>query len=84
MKFEHGKVSVFGGINRLSGSYALVNDTVTMGSLVSTKMAGDPALMELEANLAKALASVDAFEVSGDELTLSSDGAVVATWRSGQ
>ena len=84
MKFEHGKLSVFGGINRLSGSYALVDNTVTMGSLVSTKMAGDPALMELEANLAKALASVDAFRVSGGVLTLSSNGTVVAAFRSGQ
>jgi len=84
MKFEHGKLSVFGGINRLSGSYALVDNTVTMGSLVSTKMAGDPALMELEGNLAKALASVDAFQVSGDELMLSNKGTVVATFRSGQ
>jgi len=84
MKFEHGKLSVFGGINCLSGSYALVDNTVTMGSLVSTKMAGDPALMELEGTLAKALASVDAFQVSGDELTLSSNGTVVATFRSVQ
>ncbi len=84
MKFEHGRLSVFGGINRLSGSYALVNNTVTMGALVSTKMAGPPALMELEDNLAKALASIDAFRVSGDELTLSSKGIVVATFRSGQ
>jgi predicted amidohydrolase YtcJ/heat shock protein HslJ len=84
MKFEHGRLSVFGGINRLSASYALVDNTVTMGSLVSTKMAGDPALMELEGSLAKALASVDAFQVSGDELTLSSKGAVVTKFRSGQ
>jgi len=80
--FGHGKVSVFGGINRLTGSYALIDDTVTMGSLVSTKMAGDPALMELESNLANALASVDAFRVSGNELALSSAGNVVATFRS--
>ncbi len=84
MKFEHGRVSIFGGINRLSGSYALVDDTVTMGPLVSTRMAGDPKLMELESNLAKALASADAFQVSGNELTLSTKGTVVAKFRSGQ
>ena len=81
MKFEHGKLAIFGGINRLTGSYALIDNTVTMGSLVSTKMAGDPALMELERNLAKALAAVDAFQVTGDELTLSSNGNVVAKFR---
>jgi predicted amidohydrolase YtcJ/heat shock protein HslJ len=84
MKFEHGKLDIFGGINRLTGSYALVHDTVTMGSLASTKMAGDPALMEMESSLAATLASVDAFKVSGDELELSSKGAVVAKFRSGQ
>ena len=84
MKFEDGKLSIFGGINRLSGSYALVDDSVVMGSLASTKMAGDPALMEREQELAKALAAVDAFEVSGNELTLSSKGSVVAKFRSGQ
>jgi heat shock protein HslJ len=82
IKFEHGKLSVFGGINRLSGSYALVDDTVAIGSLVSTRMAGDPALMEREQGLAKALASVDAFQVSGNELMLSSKGIVVARFRS--
>ena len=59
-----------------------IDNTVTFGSLVSTKMAGDPTMMELESNLAKALASVDAFQVSGNELTLSSDGTAVATFRS--
>jgi predicted amidohydrolase YtcJ/heat shock protein HslJ len=84
MKFEHGKLSIFGGINRLTGSYALVDDTVMMGALASTKMSGDPVLMELESNLAKALASVDAFQVSGDELALSSKRTVVAKFRSGE
>ena len=37
MKFANGKLAIFGGINRLTGSYALVDDSVTLGSLVSTK-----------------------------------------------
>ena len=80
MKFSHGKLAVFGGINRLSGSYALVGDTVTMGQLISTKMAGPPALMELESTFAKVLASVDGFSVKGNELSLSSNGSVVSTF----
>ena len=55
MTFEHGRLAIFAGVNRLTGSYALINNTFTPGSLVSTKMAGDPALMELESGLAKAL-----------------------------
>ena len=80
MKFAQGKLAIFGGINRLTGSYALVRDTVTMGELVSTKMAGPPALMELENEFAKALASVDGFHVHGNELELLSKGTVVATF----
>jgi len=84
MTFEHGQVSIFGGINRLAGTCALLDDSsVTLGSLVSTKMAGDPALMELESEFAQTLVSVDGFQVSGDGLALSSKGSVVATFRSG-
>ena len=81
MMFSHGKLSVFGGINRLTGSYALVRNTVTMSDLGSTKMTGPPELVELENNFANTLRSVDAFEVSGSELTLSSNGAVVAVFQ---
>ena len=60
----------------------MVDNSVTLGSLVSTKMAGDPQAMELEKNLAKTLASVDAFQVNGDDLMLSSKETVVAKFRS--
>ena len=80
MLFEHGRLAIFGGINRLTGSYALVNGTVTMSELVSTRMAGPPELMELENSFAKTLQSVDSFHVHGDELALSSKGDVVAVF----
>lgn len=81
MTFAHGKLAIFGGVNRITGSYALVNDSVTLGSLVSTKMAGDPKAMELERKLAKTLTAVNAFQVIGNDLTLTSDGSVVARFR---
>ena len=81
LTFAHGKLSIFGGVNRLSGSYALVRNTVTMSDLASTKMAGPPELMELEKSFATALRSVDSFKVSGNELTLSADGKVVASFK---
>lgn len=80
MTFSHGKLSIFGGINRLSGSYALVRNTVTMSDLASTKMAGPPEIMELEKTFAQTLRSVDTFKVSGNELTLSARGNVVAVF----
>lgn len=80
MLFERGRLAVFGGINRLMGSYALVNGTVTMSDLASTRMAGPPELMDLENSFANALKSVDSFHVHGDELALSSNGDVVAVF----
>jgi predicted amidohydrolase YtcJ/heat shock protein HslJ len=84
MKFARGRLSIFGGINRLSGSYALVGDSVTLGEIVSTRMAGPPELMALEAEFAKVLRSVDGFHVHGSELELLTKGAVVAKFRSQQ
>jgi predicted amidohydrolase YtcJ len=83
MKFANGRLSIFGGVNRLSSSYALVGESVTMGELISTRKAGPPELMELEGNFAKALASVNGFHVHGKELQLLSNGAVVANFRTG-
>ncbi len=84
MKFAKGRLAIFGGINQLSGSYALVHDKVTMGEIMSTRMAGPPELMELESNFAKALRSVNGFHVHGNELELLSDGSVVATFGSAE
>lgn len=81
MKFAKGRLEIFGGINRLSGSYALVHDKVTMGEIISTRMAGPPELMELESMFAKTLRSVNSFHVHGIELELLMDEKVVATFR---
>jgi len=81
IKFSGGKLAMFGGINRLNASYALVHDTVTMGDIISTKMAGPPELMELENEFAKTMASVNNFHVHGDELELLKDTDIVATFR---
>ena len=81
MKFERGKLSIFGGVNRLSGSYALIgNQSVTLGQLSSTRIAGEPEKMELEQRFSKALASVDSFHVKDNQLDLLSGGKVVAVF----
>ncbi len=82
MKFERGKLAIFGGVNRMSGSYALIdNGSVTLGQLVSTKMAGPSDLMELELNFSEIMVSVNGFHVRGNELQLLSDGRGVAEFR---
>lgn len=81
MRFSGGRLSIFGGINQLSGSYALVDEAVVMGELVSTRKAGPPELMDLEQRFAKALASVNGFHVHGDVLQLLAGGEVVAVFQ---
>jgi heat shock protein HslJ len=81
MKFEHGKLEAFTGINQLNASYVLVNKSVTMGKVISTKKAGIQKLMELEEKFKKMLASVNGFEVKGNSLKLISNGEVVATFQ---
>ncbi|MEZ6073190.1 MAG: amidohydrolase family protein [Pirellulales bacterium] len=82
LEFAKGKLAVFGGVNRMTGSYALVDDRVVMGELASTRMAGPPELMELESNFAKALTSVNGFQVADSELRLLSEEKVVAIFHS--
>ncbi|MDW4549048.1 amidohydrolase family protein [Defluviimonas sp. D31] len=84
MLFSKGQLSVFGGVNQISGSYALVNDAVVMGELISTKKAGPPELMDLEDRFIKALAGVNGFTVAGEKLTLLTDGKEVAEFQSSE
>ena len=84
LRFEHGRIMLFGGVNRISGSYALIQDSVTLGDLVGTKRAGPPELMELENSLAETLATVNGFHVQGDSMELLSGGKVVAKFQTGK
>jgi heat shock protein HslJ len=72
---------VFGGINRLNGSVALVRDRVIIGELASTKMAGPPELMALENRFAGTLRTVNGFHVRGSRLELRRDETVVAIFQ---
>ncbi len=83
LEFTDGRVSGFGGINRISGAYAIKADELSFGPMISTRMAGDPVLMSLEDNFMKALGSVDGWAVSGSELSFLSKGTAVATFRNG-
>lgn len=83
MKFEKGKVSIFGGVNRLSASYALTdNQSVTLGQIVSTKISGAPELIDIEHAFSETLARIDGFHVAGNQLELLSGGEVLAIFKS--
>lgn len=68
----------------MGGSYALVGESVTLGDLMSTRVAGPSDLMELESNFSKVMSTVDGFHVRGNELELLSAGTVVAKFKTGE
>ena len=82
MMFAQGKLAIFGGINRLTGSYALVERRRYHGRTGQHKDGRPAELMKLEREFARSLRLVDGFHVHGNELELLSKGAVVATLRS--
>lgn len=81
MRFQRGELIVFGGVNRIVGSYALLeNRSVTIGSLTATERAGPPDLQAIENRFSKILATVDGFHVEGNRLDLLSGLHVVAVF----
>jgi len=81
LRFEKGRLTIKGGINTLNASYAILDENVILGDIVTTKMAGDPSRMQLERNLAATLKTVDSFKVKGSTMMLLHRGAVVAVFR---
>jgi heat shock protein HslJ len=55
MRLQEGRVSGFSGCNRLVGSYAVENDTVTLSQLAGTMMACPEPAMALESAFRAAL-----------------------------
>jgi len=70
VRFEAGRVSGFSGCNRLVGSYAVENDTVTLSQLAGTMMACPEPAMALESAFRAALGGPLRFSIDGDRLTL--------------
>jgi heat shock protein HslJ len=68
--FAEGKVSENGGINQYSGAYEVDGSELRIGPLVTTQMAGDPAVMEQEAAYLANLEAAGAYKVNGDTLTI--------------
>lgn len=72
-----GKVSGFAGVNRISSSLAVADiprGDFKLSPVISTKMAGPPASMDIESRYTQALNNTKAFDLAGESLTLH-DGA---------
>lgn len=69
--FADGRVSGTTGCNRISGTYEVAGDVVTIGPLATTRMACPPPLMARETALLAALTGpLTATAGAGGELTL--------------
>lgn len=74
MEFDDGKVAGKAPINRVFGPVAIDGESMTLGPLAATQMAGEPAAMAAETGYLQALAQVDSWSVSYGVLTLSGGG----------
>jgi len=58
LRFENNQVNGFGGCNRFSGSYNLLNNQLSVGPLNATRMGCDGLVMNQESQFFSALQSV--------------------------
>ena len=69
--FESGRASGSGGCNRFTGTYDEEGAKLSLGMLVSTRMACAEDVMSAEAAYLSALESVSSWSATGGELVLS-------------
>ncbi|HEX9856401.1 MAG TPA: Pr6Pr family membrane protein [Acidimicrobiia bacterium] len=67
---DEGRVSGSTGVNRLSGTFSLDGDHLTLGPIAMTRMMGPPNLAEQEQRLTAVLAKVAIMRIAGPNLEL--------------
>ena len=80
LKFDDARIGASVGLNQMGGSYQINGQKIKFGALISTKMAGPPALMKAETQYAKDLDGVRTFEISRDGQTLTLRGKKTLTF----
>ena len=78
LDLEEARVTGSGGVNRLSGHFALSGDELRFGPLAMTRIAGPEKAMQREAAFLAALERVTSYALDGRTLTLLVDGEAVA------
>lgn len=71
--FDQGRISGRLGVNRFTGSYSVHGETVAIGPLASTRMAGPPELMALEARFNSRVSGEHVMQFEADQMTLGDD-----------
>jgi heat shock protein HslJ len=72
---DDGTLNGSTGVNRLRGQYVLADDMLTIGPVITTRMAGPPEKMAREATLLALLGTPQSVRTSDGELRLH-DGSV--------
>ncbi len=78
-----GRLSGFAGCNQYNGPYTLIGDSLTIGPVVSTKMACIES-MDLESRFLSALPALTHWQVTDSTLTLTGAGGVAVQLRTGE
>lgn len=81
LKFTDNAIGASVGLNVMGGGYKINGSKIEFEQLISTMMAGPPALMNAENQYSKALAGVKSFEVSPDGQTLTLRGVQTLTFK---
>jgi len=77
LDLEEARVTGSGGVNRLTGHFALSGDELRFGTLATTRMAGPEDAMQREAAFLAALERVTSYALDGRTLTLLVDDEAV-------
>ena len=77
LDLEEARASGSGGVNRLTGHFALSGNELRFGTLATTRMAGPQNAMQREDAFLAALARVTSYALDGRTLTLRADDDVV-------
>jgi heat shock protein HslJ len=65
-----GSLAGYGGVNTYSATYKVSGETMTIGAITSTKVAGPENLMAQESAYLEAIAKTATFKIEGYQLTL--------------
>ena len=77
LDLEEAHVTGSGGVNRLTGHFALSGDELRFGPIATTRMAGPENAMRREAAFLAALERVTSYALDGRTLTLLADDEAV-------
>jgi heat shock protein HslJ len=81
LRFGDGTVEGYGGVNQMGGTYNQTENALSFGPMRSTRRGGPQPALQLEAKFGQALATVDRFDITDDQLILSSGTEIVAKFR---